>query len=299
MRISTRILLFVLTNIAIIATVSVVFSVLGIEPYLNQYGINYQSLAIFCLIWGFGASFISLALSRKMAKWMMGVKVIDPRDPSAKPHERWLVDRVHTMARAAHLSSMPEVGIYENDEVNAFATGPSKSRSLVAVSTGLLHTLEPNEVDGVLGHEVAHIANGDMVTMTLIQGVVNAFVMFIARIAAFGISQTVREESRWMVQLGCIIVFEIAFGILGSLITSAFSRRREFRADQGGANLSGKENMIQALSALKRTYDPEAINQSESALASLKISGKSVGWIKWFSTHPPLDERINALRANT
>lgn len=297
MKIGKRIFLFVLTNIAIIAMVSVIFFLFGIEPYLNQYGINYQSLIIFCLAWGFGASFISLALSRKMAKWSMGVKVIDPNDSSIGPHEQWILERVHAMARAAHLPKMPEVGVYESDEINAFATGPSRSRSLVAVSTGLLHSLESDEVDGVLGHEVAHIANGDMVTMTLIQGVVNAFVMFIARAVAFAISQTVKEESRWMVQLGCVIALEIVFGLLGSLVTAAFSRHREFRADQGGAKLSGKENMIRALSALKRTFNGEAA-QSDSGIASLKINGQSRNWIRWFSTHPPLEERIRALKTS-
>jgi heat shock protein HtpX len=233
-----------------------------------------------------------------MAKWMMGVQVVasDNRDPDL----RELVQMVHELARSAHLPVMPEVGIYESPEVNAFATGPSKSRSLVAVSSGLLHRMKREELRGVLGHEVAHIANGDMVTMTLIQGVVNAFVMFLARAIAFSLTMVGRKDSEenqgtpftyYAVQ----IVLEIIFMILGSILVARFSRYREFRADMGGARLAGRESMILALESLKRTFesvDPTA----QPAIAALKISSRPGGIMKLFSTHPPLEERIERLK---
>lgn len=292
-----RIFLFIAVNALVMVTISLILNLLGVKPYITQYGLNYESLIIFCLIWGMGGAFISLALSRVMAKWMMGVQVISPQ--THDPELRELVDTVHGLARAAQLPVMPEVGIYESPEVNAFATGPTKSRSLVAVSTGLLHSMRREEVKGVLGHEVAHIANGDMVTMTLIQGVVNAFVMFLARVIAFAITMSGRndEESRstpfayYAVQM----VLEIVFMILGSIVVAWFSRYREYRADQGGARLAGRENMIQALESLKRTF--ETVDPSEQpAVQALKISSRPGGIMKLFSTHPPLDERIERLR---
>lgn len=180
MKIAKRVFLFLVVNVLIMLTISLVLNALGVRPYLDARGINYQSLLIFCALWGFGGAFISLALSRVMAKWMMGVKIVEPDDPN--PELRALVGRVHELAFKAELKAMPQVGYYESDELNAFATGPTQSRSLVAVSTGLLRNMNKAELDGVLAHEVAHIANGDMVTMTLVQGVVNAFVMFLARL---------------------------------------------------------------------------------------------------------------------
>lgn len=293
MKIAKRVFLFVAVNILIITTMSVVFSVLGLQPYLDAKGINYQSLLIFCVLWGFGGAFISLALSRLMAKWMMGVKVIDPQN--ASPEMKNLVTRVHGFARKAGLGTMPEVGYYEGEELNAFATGPTKNRSLVAVSTGLLRNMNQSEVDGVLAHEVAHIANGDMVTMTLVQGVVNAFVMFLARVAGFFASQFVDEEKRPMVQFGVVIALEILLGMLGMIVVSSFSRRREYRADAGGASLSGKSNMIAALERLKANSQlPQA--EEQPAIASLKISGNAGGFLKLFSTHPDLDDRIERLK---
>ena len=293
MKIAKRVFLFVATNILIIATISVVMSVFGIQPYLDAKGINYQSLMIFCVLWGFGGAFISLALSRIMAKWMMGVKVIEPdtRDPEL----RGLVLKVHGFARKAGIQKMPQVGYYEAEDLNAFATGPTKNRSLVAVSTGLLRNMNESELDGVLAHEVAHIANGDMVTMTLVQGVVNAFVMFLARVIGFFASQFVSEDKRTIVQFGIVIAVEIALGILGMIVVSAFSRRREFRADSGGASLSTTDNMISALERLKvNTQLPKTDDQP--AIASLKISGKAGGLLKLFSTHPDLDDRIASLQ---
>ncbi|MBM4262392.1 MAG: protease HtpX [Deltaproteobacteria bacterium] len=287
-----RIGLFIGVNLLIILTITTVTSLLGIQPYLSNRGINLQALAVFCLLWGFTGAFISLALSRVMAKWMMGVRVLDPM--TRDPNERWLIDRVHALARGARLPALPEVGIYDSPEVNAFATGPTKSRSLVAVSSGLLNYMNRNEADGVLGHEVAHIANGDMVTMTLIQGVVNAFVMFFARLIAWTVSQFVDERMRHWVHFGAVILFEIVFSILGMFVVAAFSRAREYRADAGGATLAGRENMLAGLRKLKRTL--ELTDDSQGSLATLKISsGKSGGLMAWLSTHPDLDDRIRRL----
>ncbi len=282
-------------------TVSTLLSVLGVRPYLNQYGLDYEALAAFCLIWGMAGSFISLGLSRIMAKMMMGVQVID-----ANTHDHSLqnlVQTVHNLARSAGLPAMPEVGIYDSPEVNAFATGPTKSRALVAVSTGLLQRMKREEVEGVLGHEIAHIANGDMVTMTLVQGLVNAFVMFLSRVFAFALAQATRgkDEREGSFSRGTFfiaqIVFEIVFMILGSVVVAWFSRQREFRADAGGAKVAGRESMIGALRALKRTFelvDPEP----QPAVATLKISGHPQGIWRLFSTHPSLDDRIARLEAS-
>ncbi|MCB0363717.1 MAG: protease HtpX, partial [Bdellovibrionales bacterium] len=222
-------------NLLVVVTISIVLNVLGVRPYITAQGLDMTSLAIFCLVWGMGGAFISLGLSRIMAKWMMGVKVIPPDTRDMELQE--LVREVHELARSAKLPKMPEVGIYESPEVNAFATGPSRSRSLVAVSTGLLHSMRRHELKGVLGHEVAHIANGDMVTMTLIQGVVNAFVMFFARAVAYALTMSGRDEGEqqgpglayYVVQ----VVLEMVFMVLGSMVVAKFSRYREFRADKG------------------------------------------------------------------
>jgi len=236
-----------------------------------------------------------------MAKWMMGVKVIPPN--AMDPTLRELVDTVHGLARGAGLPKLPEVGVYESDDVNAFATGPTKSRALVAVSTGFLNRMGDREVAGVLGHEVAHIANGDMVTMTLIQGVINAFVMFLSRVLAFVVSQALRSRDDrdsgggWL-QFLLVMVFQIVFSILGSIVVCWFSRWREFRADAGGARLAGRENMINALRALGRLHDPEvaaAEAKHAQAFQSLKISGKRGGFLSLLSTHPPIEERIARL----
>lgn len=293
MKIAKRVFLFIATNILIIATLSMVMSVFGIQPYLDAKGINYQSLLLFCVIWGFGGAFISLALSRVMAKWMMGVKIIEANTNNLELHK--LRERVHGFARKAGMQTMPQVGYYEAEDLNAFATGPTKNRSLVAVSTGLLRNMSEEELDGVLAHEVAHIVNGDMVTMTLIQGVVNAFVMFLARVIGFFASQFVSEDKRNIVQFGVVIALEIGLGILGMIVVSFFSRAREYRADNGGAELSSTQSMISALERLKiNSRIPQADEQP--AIASLKISGKGGGFLKLFSTHPDLDDRIQNLK---
>jgi heat shock protein HtpX len=293
-----RIALFALTNILVIVTISIVLRVLGIQPYLTAQGLNYGSLLAFCLVWGMGGAFISLGLSRIMAKWMMKVKVIDPRSPG---EFRDLVNMVHGLAQKAGLPVMPEVGVYDSPDVNAFATGPSKSRALVAVSTGLLQRMDRDQVEGVVGHEIAHVSNGDMVTMTLIQGVINAFVMFFARIVAFAVSAALRGKDdrggSFMLNFLLITVFEILFGILGFIVVAWFSRLREFRADRGGAIYAGKAKMISALQALQRTYGrvPQA-QEEHASLKTLKISGKRQGGlVSLMATHPPLELRIARL----
>lgn len=291
-----RIGLFLLTNLLVIVTISIVLNLLGVKPYITNAGIDYQNLMIFCLVWGMGGAFISLGLSRMMAKWMMGVQVIDPRNGG---EYAWLVQTVHRMAQGARLPAMPEVGVYPSAEVNAFATGPTKARSLVAVSSGLLNTMNREQIEGVIGHEIAHIQNGDMVTMTLLQGVINAFVMFFARAVAFAVSQNVKSENRGMINFVVVIVLEILLTILGMLVVTWFSRQREYRADRGGAALAGRNNMISALDGLRRLYGPVVEEESQRApgFAAMKISGARKGWGRFFMTHPPIEERIERLKS--
>jgi heat shock protein HtpX len=283
-----RVLLFLVTNIAVVATLSVVLSVLGVGQYVSDTGLDISALATFCFVWGMGGAFISLQMSRFMAKRAVGAQVVDGR--TGREELDWVYNAVARLATQANLP-MPEVAVYDSLEVNAFATGPSKSRSLVAVSTGLLRSMRREEVEGVLAHEVAHIANGDMVTMTLLQGIINAFVMFLARIVAFALSSRDGRDDRgpsYMV----IFMLEIVLGIFGSLITAWFSRQREFRADAGGAALAGRANMIGALRRLMANR--ELVDNSHQALATMKINGAR-GWMVFFSTHPPLEVRIAAL----
>lgn len=288
-----RIFLFLLTNLLILVTISFLLNILGVQPYLTKSGINYESLLIFCLVWGMAGAFISLALSRIMAKMMMGVKVIGPGAPGSGA---WVYAKVQELSRKAGLSKMPEVGIYESPEINAFATGPTKNRSLVAVSTGLLSAMNEKEIEGVLAHEIAHIQNGDMVTMTLLQGIVNAFVMFIARIVAFAISQRVDEDKRYFVNMLVVVVLDIILTILGSIVVMWFSRYREFKADAGSAKLAGKDSMIAALEALKKRFQP--MEAGHASMKTLKIAdGKS--WFYLFQSHPPIHARIEALKAAT
>lgn len=272
---------------------------LGVGHYITQAGMNYGALFIFCLIWGMAGSFISLLISKQIAKWTMGVQIVTLDGPHRK-----LVETVHRLSRKAGITEMPEVGIYQAPDVNAFATGRSKNASLIAVSTGLLQSMNDDEVEGVLAHEVAHAANGDMITMTLVQGVVNAFVMFLSRAAAYAISQALRgnndDDDRptnpW-VMWGLTMVFDILFGFLALPIIAWFSRYREFRADEGGANLAGKEKMIAALESLQRSY-PRMVDSSEKGNAnfqSMQISSK-VNIMELLSTHPPLEKRIRALK---
>jgi heat shock protein HtpX len=259
-----RIFLFLLTNIAVVTTISLILSLLGVRP-----GDGLGPLAIFCFVWGMGGAFISLLISRWMAKRAMGVQLVDGNTGNADAD--WLYRTVEKLAQQAQLP-MPEVGIYNSPEVNAFATGPSKNRSLVAVSTGILQVMKRNELEAVLGHEISHVANGDMVTMTLLQGVMNAFVMFAARvIASIVAGQSKSERGSNGIYFLVRIVVEIVLGIAGSLVTAWFSRYREFRADAGGGALAGTENMVAALQRL--ASGPQGVDPRAPALASFKISG--------------------------
>ena len=296
-----RIFFFAIVNILIIVTISIVLSIFGLNTYITAYGISYEQLAIFSLVWGMGGAFISLAISRLMAKWMMGVKLVptETRDPN----KRHLIDAVYRFARKSGIAKMPEVGIYDSPEVNAFATGPTKNRSLVAVSSGLLDRMNTSEVEGVISHEVAHIANGDMVTMTLVQGIINAFVIFFSRIIAFFISSLVDERYRFIVHFLAIIVFQILFAFLGMFVVAWFSRHREFRADSGGAMLGGKLNMLAALRKLEflnpRTAATANGNSIQSSFNTLKISSlkseRAASLASLLSTHPPIATRIKTL----
>jgi heat shock protein HtpX len=288
---------FLLTNICVVITISFVLNILGVGRYITASGLNYGALAVFCLVWGMVGSLISLMMSRIMAKMFYRVQVIDTKTSG---EYAWLVQSVHDLARKAKLPAMPEVGVYDSPEVNAFATGPTKARSLVAVSTGLIAKMNRDELEGVLGHEIAHIQNGDMVTMTMIAGVVNAFSMFIARIVGFAISQSVDEEKRGMVQMLVVFVLDIVLTLLGSMVVAYFSRKREFRADRGSALLlGGRRKMVEALESLGRMQG--LVEPAErDALATLKISsGRKGGIMSLFSTHPPLEERINALERSS
>ena len=285
-----RILLFVATNLAVMITLSIVLSLLGVGGYITPGGLDYSALMVFCLVWGMGGAFISLQMSRFMAKMAMGVQLVNGR--SGQPELDWLYRTVEQLAQKAGLQT-PEVGVYDSGEVNAFATGPSKKRSLVAVSSGLLRSMRHEEIEGVLAHEISHIQNGDMVTMTLIQGVVNAFVMFFARIIANIVRQMVDERISHLVFFAVTLVLDILLGILGMMVVAWFSRAREFRADAGGARLAGKANMIGALQRLMQ--NKELVDNSQPQLATLKINGGK-GFMSLISTHPPLEVRINALQ---
>jgi len=291
-----RISLFILTNILVMTTLSIAWSLLsGFLGFRGSPG-TMSLLMIWCLFWGMGGAFISLFLSKVMAKWMMGLQMIDPNTNS--PQERDLITMVNNLAERAGLPQMPEVAIYDSPDINAFATGPSRSNSLVAVSTGLLANMTRDEVEGVLGHEVAHIANGDMVTMTLIQGIVNAFAMFFSRIISNIIASQVDEKISGVVHFISVIVFDLMFTILGSIVVNYFSRQREFRADAGGAQFAGKQKMINGLRRLQRQFEsiePSSNLDNGAGLATLKISNRSTGLMAFFSTHPPLEERIQRL----
>jgi len=291
-----RILLFLATNAAVLVLISIVFRVLGIEGVLAENGVdlNLQALLVLSAVIGFGGSFISLALSKFMAKRSMGVQIIEqPRNNT----ERWLLETVAGQARRAGIG-MPEVGIFPSPEPNAFATGMRRNAALVAVSTGLLQNMNADEVEAVLGHEVSHVANGDMVTMGLLQGVVNTFVIFLSRVVGHVVDRVVFKTERGYGPAYFIttIVAQIFLSILASMIVMWFSRRREFRADDGGASLAGRQKMVAALRALQRRQEPEDL---PGEFAAFGISGGMGGGLKrLFLSHPPLEERIAALEAN-
>ncbi len=290
-----RIFLFLLLNFLVVMTMNIILTLCGVQPYLRSYGLDYTSLAIFCLLWGMVGSFISLLMSKQMAKWSYGVQIIDPN--TSDPSSRWLLNVVYDLCKRVGINKMPEVGIYQSDDLNAFATGPSRDNSLVAVSSGLLRTMDQGEIEGVLGHEISHVANGDMVTMALLQGVVNAFCMFLSRAIAYAV--TIGRDDRegggsYLAYIVVRIVLDIVFMLLGSILVAAFSRYREYRADAGGAKLAGTRNMVDALRELQRRY--ESLQPQPSGLSTLMISSKPNGLMEMlFSTHPPLEDRIKRL----
>ena len=291
-----RILLFLATNLAVVAVASMTFRLLGLEGLLLNQGVdlNLTGLLIFCALFGIGGAFVSLFLSKWMAKRSTGAQVIEqPRNNV----ERWLVQTVEQQAAQAGIG-MPEVAVFDSPQPNAFATGASRNAALVAVSTGLLETMQREEVEAVLGHEIGHVANGDMLTLTLIQGVVNTFVMFLARVAGFIVDRVVLKNERgfgigyWITSIAA----EIVLGILASMIVMWFSRRREFRADAAGASLAGRGNMVNALRRLQAFEQaPNALPESMAAFGI--AGGLPSGLRRLFASHPPLQERIDALRA--
>lgn len=285
-----RMFLFVLVNFLVVITVSVVMNVCGVKPYLNQYGLDIPSLAISCALYGMTASLVSLFLSRWMVKWQVGVQVIpqDTRDPVLSQ----LVAIVHNLARKANLP-MPEVGIYDSPDPNAFATGPAKSMALVAVSTGLLSRMNIDEIEGVLAHEISHISNGDMVTMSLLQGVINAFVLFLATVVAYLLTRGSDRDRGPNFMFSIVqFVMQIIFMALGSIVVCWFSRWREYRADAGSAMLAGKQKMIGALQELQRSYELIPANQ-RPAVQAFQISSR--GGFNLWADHPPLEDRIRRL----
>src|SRR5690625_4501403 len=287
-----RIFYFLITNILVLLTISIVFNLVG-GYIMPGGGLDLIALLIISAAIGFSGSFISLAMSRMIAKRVMGVRVIDPNNHQSQ-NEEMVVEMVYRLSRAAGLTHMPEVGIYHSPEVNAFATGPSKKRSLVAVSEGLLQEMDRDAIEGVIAHEVAHVANGDMVTMTLLQGVVNTFVVFLSRIVAFAVSRFVRSEIAPIVHFLSIIVFQIAFSLLGSIVVNAYSRHREYHADKGGADLAGKDKMRHALEMLKAYTGRASSGNEQTAVATMMINSKKKKTML-FSTHPDIDERIRRL----
>jgi heat shock protein HtpX len=287
-----RTLLFLGTNMAILLVLSVTMRLLGVEPYLTAQGLNLTSLLIFAAVMGFGGAFISLAISKWTVKRSMGVQVIGA---PANSTEFWLVETVRKYSTAAGIK-MPEVGIFDSPDVNAFATGMTRNSSLIAVSTGLLQQMTRPEAEAVLGHEVAHAANGDMVTMALIQGVVNTFVMFLSRVIGHTVDRVIfkNERGHGPAFFVTMIIAELVLGVLASIIVMWFSRQREFRADHGGASLAGRKNMIAALERLNALH-PQPLPDK---MAAFGIAGGGNGGIKrLFMTHPPLEERIAALKA--
>ena len=287
----SRIFLFLATNMAVMLLLSITMKLFGLDYYLASQGMQgLDGLLIFAALLGFGGSFVSLAISKWMAKRSMGVQVIE--HPQT-PQERWLLSVVQQQAQRVGVA-MPEVGIFPSPEPNAFATGMNKNDALVAVSTGLLQHMSRDEVEAVLGHEMSHVANGDMVTMGLLQGVLNTFVIFLSRVIGMLVDRVVFKNERG-VGIGFYLVSfvaEIALGILASFIAAWFSRQREYRADAGGAALAGKYKMIAALRALQRVHEPEGLPDQ---VAAFGILGGSGGLRALLMTHPPLEERIAAL----
>jgi len=289
-----RIFLFILTNLAVVFVINITLRLFGVDRWLTETGgINFGALLMMSAVIGFAGSLISLAMSKWSAKRMVGAQVIEnPIDPT----ERWLVDAVRKQAQVAGIG-MPEVAIYDAPDVNAFATGWNRNDALVAVSTGLLHNMSRDEAEAVLAHEISHVANGDMVTLALIQGVVNTFVIFFAKLFGYFVDRVLlKNDGRNGPGIGAFvaeIAAQLVLGVLASIIVMWFSRQREFRADAGGANLAGRNKMIAALERLKVNHEQSALPEQ---MAAFGISGGK-GMMSLFMTHPPLDERIEALRS--
>jgi heat shock protein HtpX len=288
-----RIVLFLLTNLAVLLVLSIVAHLIGLDTWLAVHGGSLSGLLVFAAFVGFGGSFISLAISKWMAKRSMGVRVIGT---PANATEQWLVAVVQQHAQRVGVG-MPEVGIFDSPEPNAFATGANRNAALVAVSTGLLQRMNREEITAVLGHEMTHVANGDMVTLTLIQGVVNTFVIFLSRVIGNIVDRALfrSDDGRGIAYFATVLVTQMLLSVLATMIVMWFSRWREFRADRGGAQLAGTPNMIAALDELKRVHEPLPTQQ----LAAFGIAGGDIGsgLKRLFMSHPPLDERIAALRA--
>lgn len=289
-----RVFLFGIVNILVLVTLTVILHFTGLDRVLDQKGFNYGAVMAFSLIWGMGGAFISLMISRWSAKTMMGVQVLDPENPGGA-EERWLVQTVHQLAQKAGLTTMPEVGIYQSPDPNAFATGPDKHHALVAVSSGLFNAMERDEIEAVLGHEITHVTNGDMVTLTLIQGIINAFVIFLAYAVSMLLSRNSddRRGGGFMQNYFMRMVLEMVFGLLGMMVVMAFSRWREYRADAGGAGLTSRQQMANGLRALER-YMGKDKTAKPASLSAFMISG-GVGSL--FASHPPLTERIERLES--
>ena len=289
-----RVLLFLATNFAILIVLSIAMQVLGIDDMLaaSNAGFNTEGILAFSALFGFGGAFLSLAISKFMAKRTMGVRIIE--QPS-NDTERWIKSTVERFANQSNIG-MPEVGIFDQPQPNAFATGMSRNNALVAVSTGLLHHMDRDEVEAVIGHEIAHVANGDMITMGLLQGVLNTFVIFLSRLGGFIVDRVILKNQRGhgVGYFITTIVFQILLSILASIITMWFSRRREFRADEGGAQLAGKSKMIRALKRLSQVSEPQDL---EGEFAAFGISGRQTGLSALFHSHPPLEQRIRHLES--
>ena len=293
-----RILLFIGTNLAVMLLISLISSALGVDRYLTRTGLDYTKLLIYSAIVGFSGSLFSLMISKWVAKWAYSIHVIEK---PASQAEQWLVDKIRELSKKAGVA-MPEVGVYESEEVNAFATGPTRNNALVAVSSGLIHNLNLRQIEGVLAHEMSHIANGDMVTMTLLQGVLNTFVVFFSKIIGMLIDHAMRgnDERRsgpgWGYMIGSLVA-QLALGFFASLIVMAFSRHREFRADAMAAQLEGKDAMISALQRLNQLmHGGGVIDDRAQSVSAFKINHPSDGFLAALrASHPPLEDRIAAL----
>jgi heat shock protein HtpX len=288
-----RIVLFIVTNLAVLLVLTIVARLLGLDTWLAERGESFEGLLVWAALFGFGGAFISLAMSKMQAKMFMGVQVIGD---SPDPTQQWLISVVERYAREVGVR-MPEVGIFNSPAPNAFATGASRNSALVAVSTGLLQGMNRQEIEAVVGHEMTHVANGDMVTLTLIQGIVNTFVLFLARVVGNIVDRAVfrSDDGRGIASILTFYVLQIVFGLLATPIVMWFSRQREFRADRGGAQLAGTGNMIAALEELRRGHEPLPAQQFQAfGIADGSVRG---GLARLFMSHPPLEERIAALRA--